>query len=93
MSTNFTSIFTSGLTAAAMVAALFIAGPVQAESRTFPYGTLGSAKYEGVAPAHVRKSYNRSFNKSLKRSRSALRMKRKNRPKGFHSRTRIKISR
>ena len=49
---HLTRIVTTGLTAVALSTALFIAGPAQAESRTFPYGTIGSVKYDGgIRPA------------------------------------------
>lgn len=83
----------AGLTAAALSAALMAATPAQAESRTFAYGTYGSAKYEGVGPAKSRKFSNRS----VKRNRSTLRFgqsdRRKNFSRGNSYKSRIKISR
>ncbi len=76
---HLTRIVTTGLTAAALSTALFIAGPAQAESRTFAYGTIGSAKYDGVAPNHLRESVNRSS----QRGRAALRVRASDRRQNF----------
>ncbi len=90
---HLTKIVTTGLTAAAFSTALFIAAPAQAESRTFAYGTTGSAIYDSNAPHHLRSSVNRS----LQRDQAALRVRVNDRRHNFttgHRKTnRIKISR
>ena len=93
MTIKLNRIFASGIAAVAMSAALVAGTPAQAESRTFIYGTLGSAKYEGVAPTHLRKSFNRSYKRAFKSDRRALRANRSHSKRNFHGKTRIRISR
>jgi len=82
----------AGLTAAAVSAALMAATPVQAESRTYPYGTYGSAKYEGIGANNVLRSVNRSTkrNQSLRVGGSE---RRHNFSSGNSYKSKIKISR
>lgn len=93
MTTKLNTKMIAGLTAAALSAALMAATPAQAESRTFAYGTYGSAKYEGIGANNVLRSVNRSF----KRNQSALRVGTSKRRHNFSSgnsyKSRIKISR
>lgn len=83
----------AGLAAAAFSAALIAATPAQAESRTFAYGTYGSAKYEGIGSNNVLRSANRSF----KRNKSALRVgtpnRRHNISSGNSYKSKIKVGR
>ena len=93
MTVKLNKITTAVVAAAALSAATLSAGTAQAESRTFAYGTYGSAKYEGVAPAGLK----RSVVSAKKSSSSALRSS--NNGRGFNfatgsrKRSQIKISR